>query len=59
MIGDTPQDIACARADELRCLAVATGPFGAEALSNADGVARDSVELRRMLSELGIGAVRG
>lgn len=59
VIGDTPQDIACARADELRCLAVATGPFEAEALSDADGVARDSVELRRMLSELGIGAVRG
>ena len=59
VIGDTPQDIACAHADELRCLAVATGPFGAESLTDADGVARDSVELRRILSELGIGGARG
>ena len=26
VIGDTPRDIACARADELRCFAVTTGP---------------------------------
>ena len=28
VIGDTPRDIACARADGLRCIAVATGPHG-------------------------------
>jgi len=27
VIGDTPRDIACARADGLRCVAVTTGPF--------------------------------
>src|SRR5947209_871881 len=29
VIGDTPRDIACARADGLRCVAVATGPSDA------------------------------
>ena len=40
MIGDTPQDIACARADGVRCVAVASGPFGADALTDADAVVR-------------------
>ena len=39
VIGDTPRDIACARADGVRCIAVATGPFAADALSDADAVA--------------------
>jgi phosphoglycolate phosphatase len=43
VIGDTPRDIACARADGLRVIAVATGPFAVEALADADAVA-DSVE---------------
>ena len=38
VIGDTPRDIACARADGLRVIAVATGPFGVEALADADAV---------------------
>ena len=38
MIGDTPRDIACARADGLRVVAVATGPFGVEELADADAV---------------------
>ena len=38
MIGDTPRDIACARADRVRVAAVATGPFSAEALADADAV---------------------
>ena len=38
VIGDTPRDIACARADGLRVVAVATGPFGVEALADADAV---------------------
>lgn len=50
VIGDTPRDIACARADELRCLAVATGPYGAEALTRADAVAADVPELERLLA---------
>jgi phosphoglycolate phosphatase-like HAD superfamily hydrolase len=45
VIGDTPLDIACARADEVRCLAVATGPFGVDELSEADGVAAHAAEL--------------
>jgi phosphoglycolate phosphatase len=38
VIGDTPRDIACARADGVRVVAVATGPFSAEALADADAV---------------------
>ena len=43
VIGDTPRDIACARADGLRVVAVATGPYGVEALADADAVV-DSAE---------------
>jgi phosphoglycolate phosphatase len=39
VIGDTPRDIACARADGVRCVAVATGPHGASDLTEADAVA--------------------
>ena len=46
VIGDTPRDIACARADDLRCFAVATGPFGVDELTAADGVAVDARQLR-------------
>jgi phosphoglycolate phosphatase len=46
VIGDTPRDIACAQADGVRCVAVATGQFGAEELTEADVVARDATELR-------------
>jgi phosphoglycolate phosphatase len=38
VIGDTPRDIACARADGVRVIAVATGPFSAAALADADAV---------------------
>jgi len=38
VIGDTPRDIACARVDGVRVVAVATGPFSAEALADADAV---------------------
>jgi phosphoglycolate phosphatase len=38
VIGDTPRDIACARADGVRVIAVATGPFAATALADADAV---------------------
>ena len=53
VIGDTPRDIACARADGVRCIAVATGSFTSEALAAADDVARDAVDLRRILADLG------
>ncbi len=46
VIGDTPRDIACARADDLRCFAVATGPFTADELTGADVVVGHASELR-------------
>lgn len=49
VIGDTPRDIACARADDVRCLAIATGPFGAADLNSADAVASDAHELEALL----------
>jgi phosphoglycolate phosphatase-like HAD superfamily hydrolase len=49
VIGDTPRDIACAQADGVRCFAVATGPFKANELSDADAVAADAHELRPLL----------
>jgi phosphoglycolate phosphatase-like HAD superfamily hydrolase len=55
VIGDTPQDISCARADRLRCVAVASGPFGSEALTDADAVARNAAELPQILRALGVG----
>ncbi|HEV2786149.1 MAG TPA: haloacid dehalogenase-like hydrolase [Solirubrobacteraceae bacterium] len=49
VIGDTPRDIACARADGVRVAAVATGPYGPKQLREADGVARDAGELGVLL----------
>ena len=49
VIGDTPRDIACARADGVRCLAVATGPFSVSELQNADGAAADATELEPLI----------
>jgi phosphoglycolate phosphatase len=49
VIGDTPRDIACARADEVRCLAVTTGSFAAAELSGADGVAADGAQLGALI----------
>jgi phosphoglycolate phosphatase-like HAD superfamily hydrolase len=45
VIGDTPRDIACARAAGVRVIAVTTGPFDADALSHADAVCRDVREV--------------
>ena len=54
VIGDTPRDIACARADGVRCLAVTTGPYDAPELHGADGVAERTEQLRELLeAELG------
>ena len=52
VIGDTPHDVACARADGVRCLAVATGGHQPAELAGADVVVRDAIELRQALSEL-------
>ena len=54
VVGDTPRDIACARADGVRCLAVTTGPYGADELRGADGVAERTEQLRELIAgELG------
>ncbi|MDQ6746043.1 MAG: haloacid dehalogenase-like hydrolase [Actinomycetota bacterium] len=50
VIGDTPRDIACAQADELRCVAVATGPHRAEELQAADWVAADARQVGKILT---------
>jgi phosphoglycolate phosphatase-like HAD superfamily hydrolase len=52
VIGDTPRDIACARADGVRVAAVGTGPFGVEALADADAVVDDARALLPVLEEL-------
>jgi phosphoglycolate phosphatase-like HAD superfamily hydrolase len=49
VIGDTPRDIACARADGVRVVGIATGPYRAEDLRQADAVARDARELGEVL----------
>jgi phosphoglycolate phosphatase len=57
VIGDTPRDIACAHADGVRCLAVASGPYAASDLGDADAVVGDAAELRAALAaELGAAA---
>ena len=51
VIGDTPRDIACARADDVRVVAVATGPFPVEALADADAVVDDARALLPVLED--------
>ena len=55
VIGDTPRDIACARADEVRVIAVATGPFGVEELADADAVVDDARALLPVLEDWAAG----
>jgi phosphoglycolate phosphatase len=52
VVGDTPHDVACARADGVRCIAVATGGQAAAELAGADQIAHDSNELRQALAAL-------
>jgi phosphoglycolate phosphatase len=49
IIGDTPRDIACARADGARIIAITTGPFSAEELQEADAVVDDPAGIERAL----------
>jgi phosphoglycolate phosphatase len=51
VIGDTPRDIACARADGVRVFAVATGPNAPGDLTAADGVAETAAQLRPLLDD--------
>lgn len=55
VIGDTPRDIACARAGGVTCVAVTTGPFDASALSEADAIIGSLAELDDALDGLGLG----
>jgi len=52
VIGDTARDVACARADGCRCVAVATGPEGADGLGGADAVVADTSALGAVLAGL-------
>jgi phosphoglycolate phosphatase-like HAD superfamily hydrolase len=52
VIGDTPRDIACAHADGVACVAVATGPYGADALTAADVVVTRAAEIPAALAAL-------
>jgi phosphoglycolate phosphatase-like HAD superfamily hydrolase len=55
VIGDTPRDIACARADGVRCVAVTTGPFAAAQLAQADAVVPGARETLGVLEEMAAG----
>ncbi|HEY4098005.1 MAG TPA: haloacid dehalogenase-like hydrolase [Baekduia sp.] len=55
VIGDTPRDIACARADGVAVVAVATGPYAAEELRGADAVCAHMGELPAALDGLALG----
>jgi phosphoglycolate phosphatase-like HAD superfamily hydrolase len=55
VIGDTPRDIACARADDVRVAAVATGPYAVEALADADAVVDDARALLPVLEDFATG----
>jgi phosphoglycolate phosphatase-like HAD superfamily hydrolase len=51
VIGDTPRDIACAHADEVRIFAVTTGPYAADDLLDADVVVPGAAALLPALQE--------
>lgn len=52
VIGDTPRDIACARADGVHVIAISTGPFRASDLSGADVVIDMAREIPVALSRI-------
>ena len=54
VIGDTPRDIACARAHGARVVAVATGEYSVEALKDADVVFADLSDTQAALTALGV-----
>jgi phosphoglycolate phosphatase len=51
VIGDTPLDIACARAEQVRCVAVATGRWSPAELAHADAVVARFSELGEVLED--------
>jgi phosphoglycolate phosphatase-like HAD superfamily hydrolase len=52
VIGDTPRDIACARADELRVIAITLGPHEAHEVADADAVVANVPALGAELDKL-------
>jgi phosphoglycolate phosphatase len=52
VIGDTPRDIACARADGVHCVGIATGPFRAADLHGADVVIDMAREIPAALARI-------
>lgn len=54
VIGDTPRDVACARADGVRCIGVTTGRFSAAELeaAGAHAVAHDAAGLEAAIGAL-------
>ncbi|MCU0309018.1 MAG: haloacid dehalogenase-like hydrolase [Thermoleophilia bacterium] len=50
VVGDTPRDIACARAAGARVVGVTTGPHPAGDLAAADAVAGDLAEVARVIA---------
>jgi phosphoglycolate phosphatase-like HAD superfamily hydrolase len=52
VIGDTPRDIACARADGVHVIAIACGPFPAADLAGADAVITDPRDLPAAIDAL-------
>ena len=54
LVGDTPLDIEAARHAGARSIGVAAGPYGAEALSEADHVLADLRDTDALLAALGL-----
>jgi phosphoglycolate phosphatase-like HAD superfamily hydrolase len=52
VIGDTPRDIACARADDVRVIAIATGPYAVAELEGADAIVTRADELPAAIASL-------
>ena len=52
VIGDTPRDIACARAHGARVVAVATGEYSVDALKDADVVFADFSDTQAALDAI-------
>jgi phosphoglycolate phosphatase-like HAD superfamily hydrolase len=52
VIGDTPRDIACARADGVKVIAIATGPYAPAELQDADVVITRADELHAAIASL-------
>lgn len=54
VVGDTPRDIACARAVGAAVVAVTTGAYPREALTDADAVADTAAEVAQALTQLAL-----